>query len=39
MTRGVGEGKAKENSVMMSCVDRVVENVAKQYIIMIIQNS
>jgi hypothetical protein len=39
MMRCAGEGKEKENRGMICCVDRVMENLAKQYIIMTIQNS
>jgi hypothetical protein len=37
--RCAGEGKEKENRDMICCVDRVMEKLAKRYIIMTIQNS
>jgi hypothetical protein len=39
MMRCAGEGKEKKNRDMICCVDLAMENLAKQYIIMTIQNS
>ena len=39
MMRCVGKGKEKEDRDMICCVERVMDNPAKQYIIMTIQNS